>query len=313
MPTVTTKDGVEIFYKDWGSGQPIVFSHGWPLSADDWDAQMLFFLSKGYRVIAHDRRGHGRSTQVADGHDMDHYADDLAAVTAHLDLKDAIHVGHSTGGGEVVRYLAPPWRQPRSEGGDHQRGAAADAEDRGQSPGIAEGSVRRSPGAARRQSQQVLLRSAGRTVLWLQPSGRRNHRAVVWNWWRQGMMGGAKAHYDGIVAFSQTDFTEDLKKIKVPVLVMHSEDDQIVPYVASGPLSAKLLKNGTLKTYKDFPHGMITTQADVDQRRPACVLAGLAPRRRVDFVVPVPIHRSPSATVRAASPILAQREERPTH
>src|SRR5205809_1042726 len=192
MGTITTTDGTEIFYKDWGSGQPIVFSHGWPLSADDWDTQMLFFLGKGFRVVAHDRRGHGRSTQTSSGHDMDHYADDLAALTAHLDLKGAVHVGHSTGGGEVVHYLARHGESRVAKAGDCQRGAAADGKD----------------------------------------------------------------------AFSQTDFTDDLKKITVPVLVMHGDDDQIVPYADSAPLSAKLLKNATLKTYKGFPHGMPTTQAD---------------------------------------------------
>ena len=261
MPMVKTKDGVEIFYKDWGSGQPIVFSHGWPLSADDWDTQMLFFLNHGYRVIAHDRRGHGRSSQVADGHDMDHYADDLAAVTAHLDLKNAIHVGHSTGGGEVVHYLArhgekgvvkaaiisavPPLMvktdanpngQPKKVFDDFQVALAAN------------------------RSGFYRDVAAGPFYGYNRP-GAKSSEAIIENWWRQGMMGGAKAHYDGIVAFSQTDFTEDLKKINVPVLVMHSEDDQIVPYVAAGPLSAKLLKNGTLKTYKSFPHGMPTTEA----------------------------------------------------
>jgi len=261
MPTVITKDGVEIFYKDWGSGQPVVFSHGWPLSADDWDAQMMFFLGHGYRVIAHDRRGHGRSSQVADGHDMDHYADDLAAVTAHLDLKNAIHVGHSTGGGEVVHYLArhgesrvakaaiisavPPLmvKTPANPGGlpkevfdDFQKQNATN------------------------RSQFYLDVASGPFYNYNRP-GAKPSQGVIWNWWRQGMMGSAKAHTDGIVAFSQTDFTEDLKKITVPVLVMHSEDDQIVPYADAGPLSAKLLKNGTLKTYKGFPHGMPTTEA----------------------------------------------------
>ena len=263
MSHITTKDGIEIYYKDWGSGQPIVFSHGWPLSADDWDPQMLFFLSKGYRVIAHDRRGHGRSTQVADGHDLDHYADDLKAVTDHLNLKDAIHVGHSTGGGEVVRYLA--------RHGDKNVAKAAIIS---AVPPLMVKTPANPLGLPKSvfddlQAQLFANRAkfyydrAGRSVLRLQPSGRENDRGTVWNWWRQGMMGGAKAHYDGIVAFSQTDFTEDLKKISVPVLVMHSEDDQIVPYQAAGPLSAKLLKNSTLKTYKDYPHGMITTQADV--------------------------------------------------
>ena len=238
-----------------------MFSHGWPLSSDDWDAQMLFFLQHRYRVIAHDRRGHGRSGQVSDGHDMDHYADDLAALTAHLDLKNAIHVGHSTGGGEVARYLArhgesrvskavlisavPPLmvRTPANPLGlpkqvfdDFQAALAAN------------------------RSQFYRDIAAGPFYGFNRPDAKPSE-AIIENWWRQGMMGGAKAHYDGIVAFSQTDFTEDLKKITVPVLVMHGDDDQVVPYSDSAPLSAKLLKNGTLKTYKGFPHGMPTTQA----------------------------------------------------
>jgi non-heme chloroperoxidase len=261
MPTITTKDGVEIFYKDWGSGQPIVFSHGWPLSADDWDAQMLFFLQHGYRVIAHDRRGHGRSTQVSDGHDMDHYADDLAAVTTHLDLKNAIHVGHSTGGGEVTRYLAR-----------HGESRVAKAALISAVPPLMVKTAANPEGLPKSvfddlQAQLAANRSQFYRDLPVGPfygynrPGAKSSEAVIQNWWRQGMMGGAKAHYDGIVAFSQTDFTEDLKKINVPVLVMHSEDDQIVPYVAAGPKSAKLLKHGTMKTYKDFPHGMPTTHA----------------------------------------------------
>ncbi len=262
MPTITTKDGVEIFYKDWGSGQPIVFSHGWPLSADDWDPQMLFFLGKGYRVIAHDRRGHGRSAQTGGGHDMDHYADDLAALTEHLDLENAIHVGHSTGGGEVTHYL-----------GRHGESRAAKAALISAVPPLMVKTAANPAGLPKEafddlQAQLAANRpkfywdlAAGPFYGFNRP-GVKALEPVIWNWWRQGMMGGAKAHYDGVVAFSQTDFTEDLKKIAVPVLVMHSEDDQIVPYVASGPLSAKLLKNGTLKTYKDFPHGMITTQAE---------------------------------------------------
>jgi non-heme chloroperoxidase len=246
MPTITTKDGVEIYYKDWGSGQPIVFSHGWPLSADDWDNQMLFFLQHGYRVIAHDRRGHGRSTQTADGHDMDHYADDLAALTAHLDLKDAIHVGHSTGGGEVTRYL-----------GRHGESRVSKAALISAVPPLMLKTAANPVGLPKAVFDDLQAQlAANRTQFYRDlPSG------PFYGYNRQGMMGGAKAHYVGIVAFSQTDFTEDLKKITVPVLVMHSEDDQIVPYVASGPLSAKLLKNGTVKTYKDFPHGMPTTQA----------------------------------------------------
>jgi non-heme chloroperoxidase len=262
MPTITTKDGVEIFYKDWGSGQPIVFSHGWPLSADDWDNQMLFFLNKGYRVIAHDRRGHGRSTQVADGHDMDHYADDLAALTTHLGLKDAIHVGHSTGGGEVVHYLARHGQQ------DVYKAAIISAV-----PPLMLKTAANPEGLPKSvfddlQAQLAANRSKFYRDLPEGPfygfnrPGVKSVEATIANWWRQGMMGGAKAHYDGIVAFSQTDFTEDLKKITIPVLVIHSEDDQIVPYVAAGPKSAKLLQNGKLITYKDFPHGMPTTQAE---------------------------------------------------
>lgn len=262
MSTVTTKDGTEIFFKDWGEGQPIVFSHGWPLSSDDWDAQMLFFISKGYRVVAHDRRGHGRSTQTGGGHDMDHYADDLAAVVKHLDLRDAIHVGHSTGGGEVVHYLA--------RHGESRATKAAiisavpplmvktDANPGGLPKESFDGLQAQ---LAANRSQFYYDLPAGPFYGFNRP-GAKVSQAAIWNWWRQGMMGGAKAHYDGIVAFSQTDFTEDLKKINLPVLVMHSEDDQIVPYADAGPLSAKLLRNGTLRTYKDFPHGMITTQAD---------------------------------------------------
>jgi non-heme chloroperoxidase len=261
MPIITTKDGLEIYYKDWGKGQPIVFSHGWPLSADDWDNQMLFFLSKGYRVIAHDRRGHGRSTQTADGHDMDHYADDLAAVTAHLDLKNAIHVGHSTGGGEVVHYLArhgesrvskaalisavPPFMLKTAA---NPLGLPKEVFDDLQAQ------------LAANRSEFYRALPAGPFYGYNRP-GAKASEPIIENWWRQGMMGGAKAHYDGIVAFSQTDFTEDLKKINVPVLVMHSEDDQIVPYVAAGPRSAQLLKNSTFKSYKNFPHGMPTTEA----------------------------------------------------
>jgi non-heme chloroperoxidase len=262
MPTITTSDGVEIFFKDWGSGQPIVFSHGWPLSSDDWDPQMLFFLGQGFRVVAHDRRGHGRSTQVADGHDMDHYADDLAAVVEHLDLHDAVHIGHSTGGGEVVHYLAR-----------HGESRAAKAVLISAVPPLMVKTEANPLGLPKNvfddlQAQLAANRSAFYRALPSGPfygfnrPGIESSEAAIANWWRQGMNGGAKAHYDGIVAFSQTDFTEDLTKITVPVLVMHSKDDQIVPYQAAGPRSAELLRNGVLKTYEGYPHGMITTQAE---------------------------------------------------
>ncbi len=262
MPTITTRDGVEIFYKDWGSGQPIVFSHGWPLSADDWDNQMMFFLNKGYRVIAHDRRGHGRSTQVADGHDMDHYADDLAALTAHLDLKNAIHVGHSTGGGEVVHYLARRGQQEVYKAAIISAVPPLMLKTDANPEGLPK-SVFDDLQAQLAANRSKFYRDLPEGPFYgFNRPGVKSVEATIANWWRQGMMGGAKAHYDGIVAFSQTDFTEDLKKITIPVLVIHSEDDQIVPYVAAGPKSAKLLKNATLITYKDFPHGMPTTQAE---------------------------------------------------
>jgi non-heme chloroperoxidase len=262
MPTITTSDGVQIFFKDWGSGQPIVFSHGWPLSADDWDNQMLFFLAQGYRVIAADRRGHGRSSQVADGHDADHYADDLLAVVEHLDLHDAIHIGHSTGGGEVTRFL-----------GRHGEKRAAKAALISAVPPLMVQTETNPEGLPKSvfddlQAQLAANRSKFYRDLPSGPfygfnrPGVEPIEAAIANWWRQGMMGGAKAHYDGIVTFSQTDFTEDLKKITIPTLVMHSKDDQIVPYVAAGPKSAELLQNGTLITYQDFPHGMPTTHAD---------------------------------------------------
>jgi non-heme chloroperoxidase len=263
MPTITTPDGTEIFYKDWGHGQPIVFSHGWPLSSDDWDAQMMFFLAHGYRVIAHDRRGHGRSAQVNSGHDMDHYADDLAALTAHLDLHDAIHVGHSTGGGEVVRYLA---RHGESRAAKAALIAAVpplmvqtDA-----NPGGLPKSVFDDLQTRTAEDRSAFYREVAANPFYgFNRPGVEPVEAIIQNWWRQGMMGGAKAHYDGVVAFSQTDFTEDLRRISIPVLVMHGDDDQIVPYADSAPLTAELLKNGTLKTYSGFPHGMPTTQAKV--------------------------------------------------
>jgi non-heme chloroperoxidase len=263
MPTITTNDGVDIYFKDWGSGQPIVFSHGWPLSADDWDAQMLFFGQHGYRVVAHDRRGHGRSSQVGDGHDMDHYADDLAAVVEHLDLRDAVHIGHSTGGGEVAHYLAR-----------HGQDRAAKAILISAVPPLMVKTDANPGGLPKEvfddfQAQLAANRSEFYHSLASGPfygynrPGATPSEPVIRNWWRQGMMGGAKAHYDGIVAFSQTDFTEDLKKITIPVLVMHGDDDQVVPYADSGPLSAKLLPNGTLKTYPGYPHGAFTIHHDV--------------------------------------------------
>ena len=263
MPKVTTNDGVEIYYKDWGSGQPIVFSHGWPLSGDDWDTQMLFFLQQGYRVIAHDRRGHGRSSQVGDGHDMDHYADDLAAVTEHLDLRDAVHVGHSTGGGEVVHYIA--------RHGESRVAKAAilsavppqmvqtDANPGGLPVSVFDGL--RAQLAANRSEFYVSVASG--PFYGFNRPGVEMREPLVRNWWRQGMAGGAKAHYDGIKAFSETDQTEDLKAISVPTLVLHGEDDQIVPIDASARLSVKLLKNGTLKTYPGLSHGMLTVNADL--------------------------------------------------
>ena len=263
MPTIITKDGTEIFYKDWGKGQPIVFHHGWPLSADDWDNQMMFFLERGYRVIAHDRRGHGRSTQTATGNEMDTYADDVAALADALDLQDAIHIGHSTGGGEVARYL-----------GRHGTSRVAKAALIGAVPPVMVKSDNNPGGlpievfdglraqVAANRAQFYIDFPAGPFYGFNRP-GANISQAIIDNWWRQGMMGGIKAHYDCIKAFSETDFTNDLKKTDVPVLVMHGDDDQIVPYANSAPLSAKLLKQGTLKTYKGLPHGMCTTHPEV--------------------------------------------------
>jgi non-heme chloroperoxidase len=265
MSYVTTKDGVQIFYKDWGPRDaPVIhFHHGWPLSADDWDAQLLFFLAQGFRVVAHDRRGHGRSSQVWDGHDMDHYADDVAAVVDHLGIQGAVHVGHSTGGGEVVRYMA---RYP----GDKVAKAVLIAAvpplmvQTPANPGGLPKSVFDGFQAQVASNRAQFYRDVptGPFYGYNRP-GAKPSEGIIGNWWRQGMIGSAKAHYDGIVAFSQTDFTEDLKRITQPVLVMHGDDDQIVPYENAGPLSAKLLPNGTLKTYKGYPHGMPTTHADV--------------------------------------------------
>jgi len=260
---ITTTDGVQIFYKDWGSGQPIVFHHGWPLCSDDWDAQMMFFVNKGYRVIAHDRRGHGRSSQVSDGHDMDTYARDAAAVADHLDLKNAVHIGHSTGGGEVAAYVAR-----------YGKGRVAkavlissvpplmlktDANPGGLPIEVFDGFRN---GLAANRAQFYRDVASGPFYGFNRP-GAAVSEGVIGNWWRQGMIGGAKAHYDGIKAFSETDQTEDLKAIDVPVLLLHGDDDQIVPIADASLMAIKLLKHGTLKVYPGYPHGMCTTHADV--------------------------------------------------
>jgi non-heme chloroperoxidase len=261
MPTITTRDGTEIFYKAWGEGQPIVFHHGWPLSADDWDGQMMFFLQHGYRVIAHDRRGHGRSTQTGTGHDMDHYAADVAELTTALDLRDAIHIGHSTGGGEVARYVA-------RHGKDRVAKAVlisavppimvqTDA-----NPGGLPISVFDELRTATAFNRAQFYWDFTSPFYGYNRPGAKESEGVRRNWWRQGMMGSVQAHYEGIKAFSETDFTDDLKAIDVPTLVMHGEDDQVVPFADAGPLSAKLLKHGTFKAYRGLPHGMPTTHAE---------------------------------------------------
>ncbi len=265
MGIITTKDGTEIFYKDWGpkDAQPIVFHHGWPLSADDWDGQMMYFLLKGYRVIAHDRRGHGRSSQTDTGNEMDTYAADVAALTDHLDLKGAVHIGHSTGGGEVARYVAraKPGRVSKAVliGAVPPIMVKTPANPGGLPIEVFDGF--RAALVANR-AQFYLDIPTGPFYGYNRP-GAKVDQGVIWNWWRQGMAGGAKAHYDCIKAFSETDFTEDLKAITVPTLVMHGDDDQIVPYADSAPLSVKLLKNGTLKTYKGLPHGLCTTHPEI--------------------------------------------------
>ncbi|GAA1998426.1 alpha/beta fold hydrolase [Microbacterium ulmi] len=266
MPRITTSDGTRIYYKDWGTGQPLVFHHGWPLSSDDWDAQLLFFVTNGYRVVAHDRRGHGRSTQTSGGHDMDTYASDVAAVAEHLDLRDAIHIGHSTGGGEVTRYVAR-----------HGEGRVAKAVLIGAVPPIMV-QTPANPGGlpldvfdgfraslAANRAQFYLDLASGPFYGYNRP-GAKASPGVISNWWRQGMAGGAKAHYEGIKAFSETDFTEDLTSITVPTHVMHGDDDQIVPIADSAELSIKLLQNGTLKVYPGFSHGMCTVNAEVINR-----------------------------------------------
>jgi non-heme chloroperoxidase len=266
MNTITTKDGTEIYYKDWGpkSAQPIVFHHGWPLSGDDWDAQMLYFLSKGYRVIAHDRRGHGRSAQVSDGHDMDHYAADVAAVVEHLDLRNAVHIGHSTGGGEAARYVGRHGQPQRRVAKLVLIGAVPPImvktpANPGGLPIEVFNGLRKA--LAGNRAQFYLDFPSGPFYGFNRPDAQ-SVPGLVQNWWRQGMMGSAKAHYEGIKAFSETDFTGDLKIIDVPTLVMHGEDDQIVPIADSALLSAKLLKKATLKVYKGLPHGLCATHAE---------------------------------------------------
>jgi non-heme chloroperoxidase len=261
MSTITTRDRTEIYYKDWGKGQPIVFHHGWPLSADDWDAQMLFFLQHGYRVIAHDRRGHGRSSQTWMGNEMDTYADDVAQLAAALDLRNAIHIGHSTGGGEVARYVAR-----------HGKGRVAKAVLIGAVTPVMLKSDRNPGGlpievfdglrAQLAANRAQFYRDVPIPFYGYNRPGATISQGVVDNWWRQGMMGGAIAHYECIKAFSETDFTEDLMQIDQPTLVMHGDDDQIVPISDAGPLAAKLLKHGTLKVYPGYPHGMATVHAD---------------------------------------------------
>lgn len=263
MGTIMTKDGTEIFYKDWGQGQPIVFHHGWPLSADDWDNQMMFFLARGYRVIAHDRRGHGRSTQTVNGNDMDTYAADVAEMVAALDLRDAIHVGHSTGGGEVARYVA------RHGNGRVAKAALISAitpvmlkseENPGGTPIEVFDGYRTA--LANNRAQFYIDVPTGPFYGFNRP-GAKVFQGTIHNWWRQGMMGGIKAQYDCIKVFSETNLTEDLRQISAPTLVMHSEDDQIVPFADAGPLAAKLLKKSSLKVYKGLPHGMPSTHPEI--------------------------------------------------
>ena len=289
MNAITTKDGTQIFYKDWGpkDAQPVVFHHGWPLTADDWDNQMMFFLGEGFRVIAHDRRGHGRSTQTDTGNEMDTYASDVAELVAELDLKNAVHVGHSTGGGEVVHYVA------RAEPGRVAKAVIIGAvppvmvrkeSNPGGTPIEVFDGYRTAVAANRAQIYRDV--PSGPFYGFNRP-GAQVSQGVIDNWWRQGMMGGIKAHYDCIKAFSETDFTEDLKAIDVPVLVQHGDDDQIVPYEDSAPLSAKLLKNGKLKTYPGFPHGMATTHAEIINRD---ILAFIRGEELADEAPPVEVH-----------------------
>lgn len=267
MAFVKTKDGTEIFYKDWGpkDAQPIHFHHGWPLSADDWDNQMLFFLKEGYRVVAHDRRGHGRSSQVSDGHDMDHYAADASAVAEHLDLRNAIHIGHSTGGGQVARYVAqygqPQGRVAKAVLVSSVPPLMVKTESNPEGTPIDVFNGFRAALAANR-AQFFIDVPSGPFYGYNRP-GAEPSQGVIENWWRQGMMGSAKAHYEGIKAFSETDQTEDLKAIAVPTLVMQGDDDQVVPYKAAAIMQDKLLKNSKLIIYPGFSHGMLTVNADV--------------------------------------------------
>ncbi|MFT3678824.1 MAG: alpha/beta hydrolase [Ferruginibacter sp.] len=261
MSTLKLKDGAELFYKDWGTGQPLVFHHGWPLSADDWDAQLQFFLQKGYRVIAHDRRGHGRSSQTSGGHEMDTYASDVAQLAAHLDLKNAVHIGHSTGGGEVIRYV-----------NKYGKDRVAKAVLISAVPPIMVKSEKNPDGVPIEVFDGIREQTKNNRAQFYiditfpfygyNREGATIKEGVQRNWWRQGMMGGINAHYECIKAFSETDFTEDLKAVDIPVLVLHGEDDQIVPYLNSAIKSARLLKNGKLITYPGFSHGMPTTEAD---------------------------------------------------
>jgi len=265
--TITTKDGVEIFYKDWGprDAQPLVFHHGWPLSADDWDAQLLYFLGKGYRVVAHDRRGHGRSSQVSEGHDMDHYAADASAVCEHLNLKNAVHIGHSTGGGEVARYVArfgqPQGRVAKAVLVSSVPPLMVKTKDNPGGTPIEVFDGWRAALAANRAQFYVDVAS-GPFYGFNRPNAKVS-QGVIQNWWRQGMIGSAKAHYEGIKAFSETDQTEDLKAMTVPTLVAQGDDDQVVPIDDASRLSVKLVKNGTLKVYPGYPHGMLTIHPDV--------------------------------------------------
>jgi non-heme chloroperoxidase len=289
MPYFTTRDGTDIFYKDWGprSAQPIVFHHGWPLSSDDWDSQLLFFIDKGFRVVAHDRRGHGRSSQTNEGNEMDTYASDVVELIEHLDLTNAIHVGHSTGGGEVAHYVA---RAKRVATAVLLEAVSPVMVKKDSNPGGTPIEVfdgLRAALAANRA--QFYLDFASGPFYGFNRPGAKISEGLIRNWWRQGMMGSAKAHYECIKAFSETDFTEDLKAIEVPVLVIHSKDDQVVPYADSGPLSARLLRNGTLKTYEGLPHGVASTNPDIVNKDILDVIRGDAVQPPVGSIMVEPM------------------------